>query len=225
MPYLLRGALVEYGTDLIGPIPNIVVFQFNPESLTRTLRVPPRPTGATQRETTQAGDRTAESISFKAHFSAADQLKDDKILARAFGIGPQLAALEKMVHPSAKLAGLVGSALDAVGDALGLGGGPDAAPTLPVPREQYPKIIFIWGLTRVLPVTMDSLRISEVEYDPLLNPIRAEVDVELTVISVDGCSDDWLAKGALEYSTIAKEAQAIANLANTAEQIVELIPF
>jgi hypothetical protein len=224
MAYLLRGALIEYGTDLIGPIPNIVIFQFNPESLTRSLRVPPRPTGPTQRENTQAGDRTTETISFKAHFSAADQLKDDKFLARTFGIGPQLAALEKMVNPSSKIAGLVGAALDAIGDALGLGGGADA-PTLPVPREKYPKIIFIWGLTRVLPVTMDSLRISEVEYDPLLNPIRAEVDLELTVNTVDSCSDDWLAKGALEYSTIAKEAQAIANLANTAEQIVELIPF
>jgi hypothetical protein len=224
MPYLLRGALIEYGSGLIGPIPNIVIFQFNPESLSRSLRVPARPTGPTQRENTQAGDRTTESISFKAHFSAADQLKDDKFLARAFGIGPQLAALEKMVNPSAKIAGLVGAALDAIGDALGLGGGDDA-PTQPVPREKYPKIIFIWGLTRVLPVTMDSLRINEVEYDPLLNPIRAEVDLELTVNTVDSCSDDWLAKGALEYSTIAKEAQAIANLANTAEQIVELIPF
>ena len=36
---------------------------------------------------------------------------------------------------------------------------------------------------------------------------------------------DILAKGALEYSTIAKEAQAILNLANTAEQVVELIPL
>ena len=45
------------------------------------------------------------------------------------------------------------------------------------------------------------------------------------MIAIDHCSDDVLAKGALEYSTIAKEAQAIANLANTAEQIVELIPL
>jgi hypothetical protein len=94
-----------------------------------------------------------------------------------------------------------------------------------VPREKYPKIIFIWGLTRVLPVTIGSLRINEVEYDFLLNPVRAEVTLQLTVNAVDACSDDWLAKGALEYSTLAKEAQAIANLANTAEQIVELIPF
>ena len=221
---LLRGALIEYGTDLIGPIPNVVIFQINPESLTRALRVPPRPTGATRRETTQAGEKTIESISFKAHFSAADMLAEDKVLARMFGVGPQLSALEKMVQPSAKIAGLVGAAIDAIGGALGLGGGDDA-PSQPIPREKFPRILFLWGLTRVLPVTIDSMRIGEMEYDALLNPTRAEVDLELTVNVVDPCSDDWLAKGALEYSTIAKEAQAIANLANTAEQIVDLIPI
>ena len=34
---MLRGALIEYGAGLIGPIPNFVIFQFNPESLARTL--------------------------------------------------------------------------------------------------------------------------------------------------------------------------------------------
>ncbi|MDH4581244.1 hypothetical protein E8F20_05060 [Pseudomonas sp. BN415] len=219
---LLRGALIEYGTDLIGPIPNVVIFQFNPESLTRSLEIPPRPTGATQRETAQAGEKTFEKITFKAHFSAANMLDEGKVLAELFGIGPQLAALEKMVLPSAKLAGLIGAALDAIGDALG---GGDDAPAQPIPREQYPRILFIWGLTRVLPVTIDSMSITELEYDALLNPTRAEVDITLSVIAVDDCSDDVLAKGALEYSTLAKEAQAIANLANTAEQIVELIPL
>src|SRR5580765_4215003 len=121
----LRGALIEYATGLIGPIPNVVVFQFNPESLSRALQIPQRPTGATQRETTQAGEHTFERITFKAHFSAANLLADDKVLARSFGIGPQLCALEKMVLPSAKLAGLIGKALDAIGGALGLGGGAD----------------------------------------------------------------------------------------------------
>lgn len=222
---MLRGALIEYGTDLIGPIPNVVIFQFNPESLTRSLQIPPRPSGATARERTQAGERTFENISFKAHFSAADMLNDNKALAHLFGVGPQLCALEKMVSPSSKIAGAIGKALDAIGGALGLGGGGADAPTQAIPREQFPKIIFIWGLTRVLPVTISSMSISELEYDNLLNPLRAEVDIGLTVSAVDTCSDDWLAKGAMEYTTIAKEAQAIANLANTAEQIVELIPF
>jgi hypothetical protein len=221
---LLRGALIEYGTDLIGPIPNVVIFQFNPESLTRSLQIPQRPTGATRRETTQAGEKTFEKISFKAHFSAVNMLDEDKALAKMFGIGPQLCALEKMVLPSSKIAGLIGAALDAVGDALGLGGGDDA-PAQPIPREKYPRILFIWGLTRVLPVTIDSMTIAELEYDTLLNPLRAEVDLQLSVIAIDQCSDDVLGKGALEYTTIAKEAQAIANLANTAEQIVELIPL
>src|SRR5687768_1614696 len=105
MAYLFKGALIEYGAGLIGPIPNIVIFQFNPESLTRTLKIPQRPTGATARERTQAGEKTFESISLKAHFSAADMLNDDKVLARLFGVGPQLSALEKMVHPSGKIAG------------------------------------------------------------------------------------------------------------------------
>jgi hypothetical protein len=220
---MLRGALIEYGTDLIGPIPNVVIFQFNPESLSRTLQIPQRPTGATQRETTQAGEKTFEKISFKAHFSAADMLNDDKVLARMFGIGPQLSALEKMVLPSSKIAGLIGAAIDAIGDALG--GGGDEPPAQPIPREKFPRTLFIWGLTRILPVTIDSMTISELEYDALLNPLRAEVDLQLTVIAVDQCSDDVLAKGALEYTTIAKEAQAIANLVNTVEQVAELFPI
>jgi hypothetical protein len=219
---LLRGALIEYGTSLIGPIPNVVIFQYNPESLTRTLQIPSRPTGATQRETTQAGERTFEKIAFKAHFSAANMLDEGKVLADLFGIGPQLAALEKMVLPSTKLAGLMGAAIDAIGDALG---GGDGTPAQPIPREKYPRILFIWGLTRVLPVTIDSMKISELEYDARLNPLRAEVDITLSVNALDDRSDDILAKGALEFSNIAKEAQAIANLANTAEQVVELIPL
>jgi hypothetical protein len=223
MAFRLPGAMIEYGSGLIGPIPNVVIFQFNPESLSRVLQIPPRPTGATQRENTQAGEKTFEQISFTAHFSAANLLDEDKALARLFGVGPQLAALEKMVLPSSKIAGLVGAAIDAIGDALG--GGGDDAPAQPIPREKYPRILFIWGPTRILPVTINSMTISEVEYDALLNPVRAEVSITLSVIAIDACSDDILAKGALEYSTLAKEAQAILNLANTAEQIVELIPL
>ena len=219
---LLRGALIEYGAGLIGPIPNVVIFQFNPESLSRSLQIPPRPTGATQRETTQAGEKTFETISFKAHFSAANMLDEDKALARMFGIGPQLCALEKMVLPSAKLEGLIGAALDAIGDALG---GGDDAPAQPIPREQYPRILFVWGLTRVLPVTIDAMTIPELESAARPTPVPAEVDLRLSVIAVDACSDDLLAKGALEYSTLAKEVQAIANLANTAAQAVDVIPL
>lgn len=222
---LLRGALIEYGSGLAGPIPNVVIFQFNPESLTRALQIPARPSGATRREATQAGEKTFERISFKAHFSAADLLDEGKLLATLFGIGPQLAALEKMVLPSTKIANLTQAAVDAIGAVLGTGAASATPAALPIPREAYPRILFIWGPTRVLPVTIDAMSIAELEYDAVLNPLRAEVDLSLSVIAVDDCGDDLLAKGALEYSTIAKEAQAIANLANTAGQAVELIPI
>lgn len=219
MPYLLRGALIEYGSDFLGPLPNVVIFQFNPESLSRNIEIPPRPS----RETGQAGELPVEKITLTVHFSAADQLAANNPLARIFGIGPQLAALEQMVHPTGKTSGLIGAALDAIGDAVF--GGDDEAPTQPIPREKYPRILFIWGLTRVLPVIIDSMSITEQQYDNLLNPTQAEVSLGLSVITLDPCSEDMVAKGAMEYSTLAKEAQAIANLANTASQVVDLIPI
>ncbi len=221
MPNLLRGALIEYGTDFLGPIPNVVIFQFNPETLTRVIQIPPRPTGAGSRETSQAGEIPVEKITLTAHFSAADQLKDNLPLARMFGIGPRLAALEKMAAPTTR-PGLLGAAIDAVGQALGVAGGGDSQP---IPREKYPRILFIWGLTRVLPVLIDSLTITEQEYDHQLNPIRAEVSLGLSVITPGLCEDDVIATGAQKYSNLAKEAQATANLANTAADVVHLIPF
>ena len=42
----LRGVLIEYGANILGPIPNIVVFQFNPDQMTRTITVPQPPSSA-----------------------------------------------------------------------------------------------------------------------------------------------------------------------------------
>lgn len=224
MAYLIRGAMIEYGTDFLGPVPNVVIFQFNPETLSREIQIPERPSGAASRESSQAGEIPVEKISFVAHFSAADELGSNNILARAVGIGPRLAALEKMVHPVGKIGGVIGKALDAIGDAISHAAGGGGA-SQPIPRESYPRILFIWGMTRVLPVLIESMRIEEQEYDYLLNPIRAEVSLSLSVITPGTCSDDLVAKGALEYSKLAKDAMAFSNLANTASQVADLIPF
>ena len=73
MTYLSRGALIEYASDFLGPLPNVVIFQFNPETITRAIQIPARPTGGAQRETTQAGDPPLERITIKAEFDAADR--------------------------------------------------------------------------------------------------------------------------------------------------------
>ena len=132
-------------------------------------------------------------------------------LARATGIASYLAALELMANAKAAAGGLIGAAIDAVGDLLG-GGDGDA--TQPIPREAYPRLIFIWGLTRVLPVMVTAMSITETHFDFLLNPIEAEVQIGLTVIRPDPCANDLIAQGASIYTATAKEALAIANLAN-----------
>jgi hypothetical protein len=223
MAYLLKGAMVEYSSDFLGPLPNVVIFQFNPESLSRVQQIPSRSSTARSREMGQSGEPTYEQISLTAHFSAADELGEENVLARLTGIGPQLAALQMMVSPKGTIAGLIGAAVDAIGSLVGLGGDSQAA--TPIPREKYPKVLFIWGPTRVLPVSITSMTIIEQKFDFVLNPVQAEVQLTLDVLRPDPCSSDVVARGTLEYSRIATEVLAMTNLANTAEEVVEMIPF
>ena len=230
--FLLRGALVEYSGDFLGPIPNLVIFQFNPEQLARTIEIPAPPSAgeggrSRQREPAQASTPPTESFTVTAHFSAADDLGNGgagSAIPRLFGIGPQLAALEKMVYPAGPLGGLLGQAIDAIGGALGLGGD-DAAPERPIPRQSVPRILFIWGVTRVLPVRVKSMTITEQQFDAFLNPIQAEVQIGLEVISLASTSTDTIGKGAIAYSAAAKDAQAILNLAKAVELAVDIVVF
>ena len=124
-----------------------------------------------------------------------------------------------MVYPS-------NEPLAAIGAALGLGGDKGGGdPRQSIPRQKMPRILFIWGPYKVLPVLLESMSITEQQYDFLLNPIQAEVSITMAVNGTDKYSDDEIGKGALTYSNMAKDTQAMANLANTGEQIVELIPF
>ena len=69
------------------------------------------------------------------------------------------------------------------------------------------------------------MTITEQQYDFLLNPVEAQVSIGLAVVPPSQCSDDVVGKGALEYSNLAKDAQAILNLANTVELAADLIPL
>jgi hypothetical protein len=223
MSLLLKGALIEYGSDFLGPLPNVVVFQFNPEKVTRTIEVPERPAGSGSRETSQAGEVPIEKLDLTATFSAADMLASNNVIARASGIASYLAALELMANTKAAAGGLLGAAIDAIGSLLGGGGA--AAPTQPIPRESYPRLLFIWGLLRVLPVMVTSMKITETQFDFLLNPIEAEVEIGLTVVRPDPCAKDRIAEGASVYTATAKEALSVANLANVAGEIADLVSF
>ncbi len=229
--FLLRCALVEYTTSLLGPLPNIVVFQFNPEQLSRSFQIAQRTTtpeeAARQREPSQTGSAPVESFNITAHFSAADDLGEGGAKAaipRVFGIGPQLSALERMIQPKGGVGGILGAAIDAVGSALGLGGA-EEAPGRPVPRVLVPRLLFIWGPARVLPVEIRSLSITEKQFDRLLNPVLAEVQIGIEVVSLPPTTDDVIGEGALNYTQTIKDAQAFLNLAKSAELALDIVSF
>lgn len=222
MPTPMLGALVEYGTDFLGPVPNVVIFQFNPETIARTLSIPPRAVDATQRETSQAGEPAYERFTITATFSAADQRNSANPIGIAFGVGPQLAALQAMVYPVKTPGGLIGAAVDTIGSLLGPQGPP---PTQPIPRQQTPRILFIWGTSRIVPVLIESLTITEQIYDGMLNPLEAEVAIGLAVLTPCSCCGDTIGQGALAYTQMARDTMAAVNLANSAALVTHLIPF
>lgn len=223
----LRGVLVEYGMNILGPIPNIVVFQFNPEQLTRTIVIPhpPSPASNQPRTETHAAAPPSESFEVNARFSAADDLGAGgavSAIPRLFGVGPQIAALEKMVYPQGKPGGLIGAAIDAVGSAISSGKATPASQ--PIPPVPLPRILFIWGPSRVLPVTITSMSIVEQKYDVLLNPVQAEVRIGMQVSS-QSPTDDLVGAGAYKYTQMVKDTQATLNLAKAIEFALDIIPF
>jgi hypothetical protein len=230
MALLLRGTLVEYGSDFLGPLPNIVVFQFNPEQIARTITIPQRSSGGRAARTPEPRGAAApptETFTLTAHFSAADDLGKNNalsIIPRLVGIGPQLAALEKMVYPAGILSGSLSAsaAVDAVGAAVSTSG---SAANRPTPREQLPRILFIWGPWRILPVRIETLSITEQKFDFALNPVQAEVQLGLAIASFGARTSDKIGKGALDYSRGVKDVQAAANLVKAAELALDIIPF
>lgn len=203
----LKGAFINIGAGLLGALPNVVVFQFNPDRVTRTPAVaqpPAPPDGAGQRPATRQTDPPNETYSFTLRLDASDQLAQGNPIAAASGILPTLSAIELLMVPQSALS------IDLFG--LSGGGAPYQLPPLSLPT-----ILFFWGPFRILPVTISSLSIVETEYDTLLNPVRAEVSVSLKVLVPAQLGGATLALGAYNYSEKVKEVMAALNLANAVQ--------
>jgi len=224
-PRILRGAFVEFGLSLP---PLFVVFQFNPVQLTRnrglTFSFPGAPTqppggggpapAAPSRTLRQFhGDFSnlldlqkqqlvtvqEQTIGFDIRLDATDRLDEGDTITEQFGIAPQLSTLELMANP--KEESLLGAAVSALlGKPKGLSFTRGANP---------PLILFVFGRKRVLPVNINSMNITETEFSTDLNPIRATIAVNLTVI--EGKSVPYL------YSKAMTEAMSLLNLANLAD--------
>lgn len=221
-PKILRGAFIEYGLSLP---PLFVVFQFNPVQLSRnrslTFAAPASGTAGqeeTLRKLHQRHDDLIalreeqtvtvqeEVISFDIRLDATDKLNDGDLITGEFGISPQLSTLELMVHPKGE--SLLAQAL---GSLLGQSNGFSFTRS-----DKPPLILFIWGRKKVLPVNINSMNITETEFSTDLNPIRASVAVNLTVI--EGKSLPYM------YSKAMKEVMSVLNLANITDIANVMIP-
>jgi hypothetical protein len=138
-PLLIKGALVQMIEDIIGIIPNVIPFQYNPTLLTHQLE----PWNPFEVDQTQRGSQAPnvqpfdpkESFTLKLELDAADDLENGDVVTVLVGVADRLAALKKLVLPTQGLLGdLVASAKALVGDASARA----ERPTVPVS-------FFIWG--------------------------------------------------------------------------------
>ncbi|MEE6179641.1 hypothetical protein [Mycobacterium sp. 050134] len=230
----LRGALVEFMPTPLIPIPNVIVFQYNPETMTHTWTQPDAPAAGPNQTTSNplaVNGNPGESFSFTMSLDAADSIADGSVsagLAEISGVYSRIAALEMLLYPAdATTDGLLGTVTAAIGGALGIGGG--GPPPRSIPAHVLNIVLFVWGPGRIVPVRVTALTIHEKLYDELLNPTKAEVQITLKVLTSDDLKHDTetlagVARTAADYTNGLRQALAVANLVNAVESIVGMLP-
>lgn len=166
-PKTLKGAII--GLDIFNPVASVVVFQYNPEQLTRSLEPQYSDAGGARAEALRLGGPPRETISAQVNVDVIDQLAEADGLATSVGLYPQLSALEMLIYPKSALV-IANTVLLATG-------------TIEIVPPAAPLTLFIYGWQRVVPVKLTSLSITETAHDPNLNPIRASADLSMQVLT------------------------------------------
>jgi Contractile injection system tube protein len=166
-PRVVSGALVGVHPD--DPRPTVILFQYNPDSLSRTLQPQMGAEGGDKSEQLRLKGAPVETIKVDIELDATDRLERNEREARELGIHPQLAALESLVYPRAQHV-ITNTRLLALG-------------TIEILPPVAPLTLFVWGPKRVLAVKLTELAITEEAHDAKLNPIRAKVSLGLRVLT------------------------------------------
>jgi hypothetical protein len=223
-PKFQKGALVQLVKDIVGLVPNVIPFQYNPEKLSHSLTPwNPFETDQTQRgaqaPTVQPFD-PKESFNLTLEVDATDGMEDDNPVTVTAGIADRLAALKKLTLPTE---GPVGDLIASASALAGRASAQAVRPTVPV-------VLFVWGPGRILPVRVTSFSVEETLYSPTLFPTQATVTLGLEVLTPDvfKCQSDItadLAIAAYNYTRLQEDALAAAHIANTVDAIRGLLPF
>jgi hypothetical protein len=166
-PRIAKAALVSL--DPFGP-PQLIMFQYNPERVSRTLQAQSSGPGGARSEALRLDGPPTESLQFQeVALDAADQLERRDTIAEAVGVLPQLAALEMLLYPRSA-AVIANTVLLAAG-------------TLEILAPESPLTVLIWGRHRIVPVRLTEYSVNEEAFDASLNPIRATLSLGLRVLS------------------------------------------
>lgn len=192
-PRLLKGAIV--GVDPLNPVASVIVFQYNPDTLTRTLQAQTAGEGGDRSEALRLKGAPVETIKLDVEIDATDQLERGDNTAVSLGIHPQLAALEMLLYPKSALV-IANTVLLALG-------------TIEVMPPAAPFTLLIWGPKRILPVRITEFSITEEAHDVSLNPIRARASLGLRVLSYNDLPLLHPGYGLFLAHQVAKEAMAV----------------
>lgn len=192
-PKLVKAAVVAI--DPLNPLTSVVVFQYNPETLSRSLEPQMSGAGGDRAEALRLRAPPIETIDVEIVIDAIDQLERADAPATEIGIYPQISALEMLVYPKSAQV-IANTVLLAVG-------------TLEVIPPIAPLTLFIFGAKRVVPVKLTQIQVTEEFHDPRLNPIRAKASLGMRVLSYDDLSLTHPGYALFLAHQVVKEAMAV----------------
>jgi hypothetical protein len=168
-PLVRKGAVM-----LLDPVTGIplstIVLQYNPDTLTRSLKAQPVGEEPDRSEILRLKGPPIETIKCDVEIDASDQLAVADPVTVSFGIQPQLSVLELLVYPTSDVL-ITNEELSLVG-------------TIEILPMDSALTVFAWSAQRITPVRITDLDITEEFFDPQLNPIRAKVSLSMRVLSV-----------------------------------------
>lgn len=184
-----------------GAIQRIIVLQYNPETVSRTLTPQVASGDGDRSEALRLKGPPVETIKLEAAIDATDQLEFPAQHPNAvqLGVQPQLAALETILYPASSDLQL-NHTLASVG-------------TLEITPALSPLSLLVWGQQRVVPVRITEFSIVEEAFDPALNPILAKVSLGLRVLSINDL--DFNSKGGSLYMVYHQARERLAQRAGS----------
>ena len=218
-PKLLKGALVVFQSQKTGPPPTVIVFQYNPDQLIRSLQhraAPPDPSdvGGAREDVFRVLGPPVETITLSVELDAADQLEQPERSPEVVvsGLHPALAALELLLYPASTQV-LLNRALAKAGKAQ-------------ICPADLPLTLLVWGKSRAVPVRLQSFSITEEAFDPSLNPIRAKVELGMRVLTYMELKEDTIGFGAyIAYQTQKEVLARLVRPGDAGGAVRGLLPF